>query len=66
MQPDDSWQEMQDQDAQIVEFLDAVDTVAAFIGDDSVKRALLEAAHLPEPIPEQQRRIQFDGDSIPY
>ena len=66
MPRDDGWQQQQDQDRQIVEFLGAVDTVAAFIGDDSVKRALPEAAHLPEPIPEQQRRIQFDGDSIPY
>lgn len=63
------WQQYE-QDRPIVEFLDAVDTVAAFVGGDEgerVKRALLDLAHLPEPVPPEQQPLPFfDGASVPY
>lgn len=61
-EPDERQQ--QEQDRPLVEFLDAVDTVATFIGGDEgerIRAALLDIAHLPQPgPPREQARINFD------
>ena len=61
--------EQYERDRPLVEFLNAVDTVAMFIGGDEgerIRRALLDLAHYPDEVPAEQQRINFDGASVPF
>lgn len=69
-EPDEraEWQQYE-QDRPLREFLDAVDTITAFIGGEEgrrVRAALHGLAHYQEPPPPTQARIEFDGASVPF
>jgi hypothetical protein len=67
-EPDERQQ--QERDRPVCEYLDAVETVVAFIGGDEgarIRVALLDLAHLPLPVPpREQAEFHFDGASIPF
>lgn len=71
MQRDDraDWRQQQDQDREIAGYMEAVETVAHFVGGDEgerLKRALFEMAHLPMPTPDRQLRLPDMGAEIPW
>jgi len=67
--PNDSDRVQYERDRPLIEFMDAVETVAVFIGGDEgerIRRALLDLAHLPEPVPPQQLRLPDLTVNVPF
>lgn len=63
MADNDSDRVQYEHDRPLIEFMDAVDTVALFIGGNEgerIRHALLALAQFPEPVPANQHRINFN------